>query len=244
KSCDYYQKPFPQVTLEYPEVYIESGTSNYGLPMNQLTNDKGLVWGARKTAGFTGGTVGVIVYHLKDRRVRANQALYERMYHDLPHEGDNNIHRGILNSDLLYSGSMGNSGTPTIEIEILNYRTISTASSSAYVSEKKEPIPTNPSTTTTSAKPKITTETTNRLSQEMKVIIGTISGIACVAILSTIGIIKQIQVKEQNVPTHDEVAAFETYLSIDLGAPLVLKLKFLVRKTVSSSPSAGYDDVV
>ncbi|CAG8721489.1 10776_t:CDS:2, partial [Funneliformis mosseae] len=64
-------------------------------------------------------------------RVRANQALYERMYHDLPHEGDNNIHRGILNSDLLYSGSMGNSGTPTIELEILNYRAISTAYSSA-----------------------------------------------------------------------------------------------------------------
>ncbi|CAG8730561.1 5142_t:CDS:2, partial [Funneliformis caledonium] len=155
----------PQVTLEYPEVYIESGTSNYGLPMNQLTSDKGLVWGARKTAGFIGGTVGVIVYHLKDRneslafmwsvpfnygfysnwwnikifkgRVRANQALYERMYHDLPHEGDNNIHRGILNSDLLYSGSMGNSGTPTIELEILNYRAISTAYSSASVSEKR-----------------------------------------------------------------------------------------------------------
>ncbi|CAG8705454.1 5428_t:CDS:2, partial [Funneliformis mosseae] len=155
----------PHVTLEKPEVYIDSGTSNYGLPMKQLTSDKGLVWGARKIAGFTGGTVGVIVYHLKDRneslafmwsvpfnygfysnwwnlkvfkgRVRANQALYDRMYHELPHEGDNNIYRGILNSDLLYSGTMGNSGTPTIEIEIINYETISTASSSASVSEKR-----------------------------------------------------------------------------------------------------------
>ncbi|CAG8626323.1 6317_t:CDS:2 [Funneliformis mosseae] len=57
-------------------------------------------------------------------------------------------------------------------------------------------------------------------------------------------VVEQIQVKEQNITTHDEVAAFETYLSIVLGAPLVLKLKFLVRKTVTSSPSAGYDDVV
>ncbi|CAG8458737.1 8132_t:CDS:2 [Funneliformis mosseae] len=30
----------PQVTLEYPVVYIESETLNYGLPMNQLTSDK------------------------------------------------------------------------------------------------------------------------------------------------------------------------------------------------------------
>ncbi|CAI2188559.1 12495_t:CDS:2 [Funneliformis geosporum] len=152
-----------QITFEKPEVYIDSGTSNYGLPMNELSSNKGLVWGARKTSGFIGGTVGVLVYQLKERneslvfmwsvpynyvfysnwwnikvfkgRVRANQALYDRMYHDLPHEGDNNIYRGILNSDLLYSGSMGNSGTPTIEVEILNYTT--TITSSASVSEKR-----------------------------------------------------------------------------------------------------------
>ncbi|CAI2175714.1 16093_t:CDS:2 [Funneliformis geosporum] len=154
----------PNVILENPEVYIDSGTSNYGLPMNTLSGDEGLVWGARKVSGYTGGTVGVLVYHIQGRneslafmwcvpfnyaiysnwwnlkvfkgRVRANQALYEKMYTDLPHEGDNNIYRGILNSDLLYSGSMGNSGTPTIEVEIINYSTISTTSSTS-VSEKQ-----------------------------------------------------------------------------------------------------------
>ncbi|CAG8626331.1 6318_t:CDS:2 [Funneliformis mosseae] len=126
--------------LNYPEVYIESGTSNYGLPMNQLTSDKGLVWvlSVPFNYGFYSNWWNIKIFK---GRVRANQALYERIFHDLPHEGDNNIYRGILNSDLLYSGSMGNSGiTPTIEIEILNYRTISTASSSASVSEKKEVI--------------------------------------------------------------------------------------------------------
>ncbi|CAG8493183.1 15403_t:CDS:2 [Funneliformis caledonium] len=126
-------------------------------------NDKGLVWGARKVASVAAGTVGVIVYHLKDRneslafkwsipfnyafysnwwnlkvykgRVRANQELYDKMYHKLPHEGDNKVYCGVLSDDLLYKGTMGNSGMLTIEVETLNYSTISTT---PFVKEMKQ----------------------------------------------------------------------------------------------------------
>ncbi|CAG8695941.1 1849_t:CDS:2, partial [Funneliformis caledonium] len=153
----------PEIVFEKPEVYIQYGKSNYLLPITKLSSDKGLVWGARKVASVAAGTVGVIVYHIKDRneslafmwsvpfnnafysnwwnlkvykgRVRANQELYDKMYHELPHQGDNKVYRGVLSDDLLYKGSMGNSGTPTIEVEILNYSTISTT---PFVKEMKQ----------------------------------------------------------------------------------------------------------
>ncbi|CAI2174371.1 16553_t:CDS:2 [Funneliformis geosporum] len=176
----------PGIVFEKPEVYIQYGKSNFLLPISELSSNKGLVWGARKVASVTAGTVGVIVYHLKNRneslafmwsvpfnyafysnwwnlkvykgRVKANQGknsrarsssiinftifnimingleLYDKMYNELPHKGDNNVYRGVLNDDLLYTGSMGESGTPTIKVEILNYTTISTT---PFVKEMK-----------------------------------------------------------------------------------------------------------
>ncbi|CAI2188561.1 2340_t:CDS:10, partial [Funneliformis geosporum] len=135
--------------LKEPEVHIEYGTSNFGLPTDQLSKDKGLVWGARKIAGVFGGTVGVIAYHFQDRNeslvfmwsvplnyvfysnwwnikvynghVKANQELFEKIYNDLPHEGDGKMYRGILSTDLLFKGTMKKSGITTIVIEVQNY---------------------------------------------------------------------------------------------------------------------------
>ncbi|CAG8478153.1 9753_t:CDS:2 [Funneliformis caledonium] len=139
------------IIFEKPEVHIEYGASDFQLPSDQLSKDKGLVWGARKISGVFGGTVGVIAYHFQDRNeslvfmwsvplnyifysnwwnikvynghVKANRALFEKIYNDLPHKGDGKMYRGVLSTDLLFKGTMRNSGITTIVIEVQNYTT-------------------------------------------------------------------------------------------------------------------------
>ncbi|CAI2170730.1 7138_t:CDS:2 [Funneliformis geosporum] len=138
-----------QIVLEDPKVYFQNGTADSNLPLNRVTNGNGLVWSARKISGAMFGTRGVIVYHIKDRKVslvfmwsvpfnsvfyknlwnvkvydgfvKANQDLIDHLCHDNSYYGDSSVYHGTICSYLRCVGSMGASSTPTVEVEIHDY---------------------------------------------------------------------------------------------------------------------------
>ncbi|PKY20529.1 fragaceatoxin C [Rhizophagus irregularis] len=132
--------------LDEHSVHFYSGTSDWAIP-GPVSNGEGLVWGTRKTAGpVATGTVGVFVYHVKDQNqslafmwsipfdyniysnwwsiivydgfIEANDDLYREMYYNSPNKGDSQTYKRDLNSGWRYEGSMGNSGTPIIVVDI------------------------------------------------------------------------------------------------------------------------------
>ncbi|CAH1759527.1 6303_t:CDS:2 [Entrophospora sp. SA101] len=134
-------------TLDQPDLYFSSGTSDYGLP-TPIPSGKGLVWGARKISGpyFT-GTVGVIVYQIKNQNkslafawsipfnyiiysnwwaiqvydgyITPNSDLFDDMSKNVTNnKGDSRNHQGSMNFGWRYEGSVGDSGTPFAIIDI------------------------------------------------------------------------------------------------------------------------------
>ncbi|KAF0497288.1 Sea anemone cytolysin [Gigaspora margarita] len=101
--------------------------------------------GARKTSYAFRGTEGVIVYHIKDQNkclalmwkvpysrsngwyikvydgfINPNKDLFHEMRDKSHMGGDGKIYEGTLDGGLCYSGSMGGTGKPHVEI-ILQY---------------------------------------------------------------------------------------------------------------------------
>ncbi|GBB89068.1 hypothetical protein RclHR1_15720002 [Rhizophagus clarus] len=140
-------KNYTSQTLENPKLYLQTGTSKYPLPTHPVSNNKGLVWGARKVSYSTKGTSGVIVYHIKDYDlslalmwsipfaylsysnwwnikvyeglIEPNEDLFWKMYYDNPEKGDGNSYSGKLDGGWSYEGSMGDAGQSIIIIDFL-----------------------------------------------------------------------------------------------------------------------------
>ncbi|CAG8804945.1 22309_t:CDS:2, partial [Gigaspora rosea] len=103
--------------FERPEIYYRFGTSSYSpISITPVKNGEGMVFGALNTPYTFRGTEGFIKVY--DGFINPSIDLFHEMRDESHIGGDGKIYEGTLGGGLCYSGSMGGTAEPHVEIKL------------------------------------------------------------------------------------------------------------------------------